>query len=89
MLYYFTFSSVLNTHTLKTQPSYKVNWDHELVDISLSKELNQTGMLGEHLAHSTWLKFLERVTMSGLLWFSSPKATFSGTFQRSGNLSRQ
>jgi len=85
MLYYFTFPSFLNTHTLKTPTSYKVSWDHEL-DISQSKDLNQTGMLGEHLTHTKRLKFLARVTVIG-----SPllQATFCGTFQRSGNSSRK
>lgn len=89
MLYYFTFPNFWNTHMLKTYASYKVNWDHK-ISISVSNELNQTGMLGKHLAHIKRLKFLGRVTMIGFLFlFYTPKVTFCGKFQRSGNLAGQ
>lgn len=45
------------------------------MSISVSNELNQTGMVGEHLAHTKRLKFLSRVTMIGFLFlFSTPQS---------------
>lgn len=41
----------------------------------MSNELNQTGMVGEHLAYTKRLKFLERVTLIGFLFlFSTSKS---------------
>lgn len=46
-------------------PNYKVNWDHKM-SISVSNELNQTGMVGKQLAYIKRLEFLARVSMIGL-----------------------
>lgn len=70
MLYYFIFLSFWDTHMLNIHPSFKVNWDHKM-SISVSNELNQTGMLGEHLSHTKRLKFFARATMVGFLFFFS------------------
>lgn len=84
MLYYFTSLTFWDTHMLKTHPSYKVNWYHKM-RISLSNELNQTDMLGEHQAHLNSLQESPRL----LFYFLPHKVTFCGKFQRSGNLARQ
>lgn len=41
------------------------------MSISVSNELNQTGMLGEHLAHIKRLKFPARITMIDFLFLIS------------------
>lgn len=62
MHHYFTFSSFLNTRMLETHPSYKINWDHEL-DISVSEDHTQTGMVGEHIIHTKWLAVVTRIVL--------------------------
>lgn len=89
MLCYFT--TLLNTHTLKIHPRLFnipvvkstgiMNWTSQL-----SEDINQAGMLGEHLTHTKQLKFLVRFTMTGYYLFFfclvfSPKPPFVERFR--------
>lgn len=84
MHHYFTFSSFLNTRMLKTHPSYKINWDHEL-DMSVSEDHTQTGMVGERITHTEWLKLLAIVTMIVLFVFVEHFRDLDNAIERFGS----